>query len=189
MNKAFYQFFLFFAGSFVCLYLAFSPTVNTPYADHDSIRYFHKFFNKASEAVSHPQYGFLKADGRIVTAELEELIYKNINHLSDVSRLRLCVIIVLALGASLLTCLAQAAGMGALSAFCLCTSMFTLPGIQNLVFVPYTSMALAVSFSLLAYVVSLKELKFAAQLAGVFVLLETSFFLYPPSTFFFSQRH
>lgn len=185
MNKTLYQFLLFLAVSFICLYLAFSPTVNIPYVNHDSIRYFHKFYNKENEALTYPQYNFEYNLGRPITAEVEGLLYRKVNHLSDMSMLRLITIFLFALSAALLAIIALLAGMEIIPAFCVSTVIFTLPGVQDFIFVPYFTNALAVFFSVLAYFVSTRKLKYGMRFILVFILIETSFYLYPPSTFLF----
>ncbi len=185
MSKAVYLFLLFLAGSFVCLYLTFSATVNIPYVNHDSIRFFHKFYNKENDSLTYPQYRYEYNLGRPITAELEGFLYRKINHLSDLSCLRLITIFVFALSASILALTALLAGMEIIPAFCLCTAIFTLPGVQDFIFVPYLTNALAVFLSMLAYIVLSTRLKYRLHFILAFVLLETSFLLYPPSTFLF----
>ena len=185
MKIPFYQFILFWAGAFVCLYLAFSPTVNMPYTNHDSIRYFHKFYNHESASQTNPLYKYLKDEGRPVAAEFEELLYKHINHLSDMSRLRLITIAVIALCAALLIMIVRSAGMEILPAFCLSVAMCTLPGVQDIIFVPYLFVALALLFSLLANFILTKKLIFGINFILAIVLLEAVFFMYPPATFIF----
>jgi len=167
------------------LYLAFSATVNMPYPNHDSIRYFHKFYNKDSNSQILPMEECLFAEGRPLTAILEQLFYQRINHLSDMSRLRLMTIVVIALDASLLAMISLSIGMEVIPAFCLSTVIFTLPGVQSFIFVPYLPQAIAIFLSLLAYLMLMHKLKYGIHFIFMFILLEASFCLYPPSSFFF----
>jgi hypothetical protein len=185
MHKTFYQFLIFLSMSFVCLYLAFSATANIPYVNHDSIRYFHKFYNKENLSQSHPMEDYLYAEGRPLTAGIEQLLYHKINSLSDMSMLRVITIAVFTFNASLLTMIAMSAGMEMIPAFCVSTVIFTLPGVQEFIFVPYLPHALAIFLSLLACCVLLKELKYGMQFIAALLFLEAAFFIYPPSTFFF----
>ena len=76
------HFLLVATGSFLILYLTFSSAVTVHYVRHDSIRYFHKFYNKTSDAPTNPQYEWEMALGRPLTAKIESLVYNKINHLS-----------------------------------------------------------------------------------------------------------
>jgi len=179
------RFILFFAGIFVCLYFAFSPAVSVPYVHHDSLRYFHKFFNAEANASIDPQREWISALGRPLASKVETFIYKKINHLSDVSHLRLMTIAIFALSASLLGEIVMSWGFETIPAFCLSLAIFTLPGIQECVFVPFLSIALSVLLSLSAYMIWKSGLMWAIRFMLTFVFLEAAFFTYASSVSFF----
>lgn len=179
------RFLIFFIGAFACLYLAYSSAVTVPYIRHDSIRYFHKFYNRDMDSSTNPQYEWLKALGRPIAAEEEKFLYRNINHLSDLSSLRFITIIVFALGAALLASIVVPMGMQELPAFCISTAIFTLPGVQECVFVPFLFIGLSILLSLLAYAIWSSRMDKRIRFILSFILLEISFFTYVPSAFFF----
>jgi Tfp pilus assembly protein PilF len=176
---------VFLAGSFICLYFAFSATASIPFVSHDSISYFSKFFTTDTSSHISPLYHVSNATGRPLTAILENFFYKQINHLSDLAGLRLITIFVLSLSATILGEIAILLGMEAISAFCISTLIFTLPGAQNLIFVPYLHFALAILLSLVANLLLTKPLKFGLHYFLALIVLETTFWIYQPSTFFF----
>ena len=125
------QFIIFFIGAFVSLYLVYSSTVMAPYVRNDGLRYFDKYYNRNSNFATDPQFKWLCALGRPVAALEEAYIYQKINHLSDLSKLRLLTITVFALNASILSSIVVALGLPAIPVFCLSIVIFTLPGIRN----------------------------------------------------------
>ncbi len=182
----FRHFILFFAAAFACLYLAFSATVIVPYVNHDSVRYFHKVFNKKDPRVNFdPQYRWVHSCGRPLAAELEQFLYKKIEHLSDLSFARLVSVAAFALSAALLACMGVSLGIDLIAAFALSVAIFTLPGVQESVFVPYLFNTLPIFGSIVAYAVWSSRLIFGMRLVLTFILLEAAFFTYPSSAFFF----
>jgi len=179
------RFFLFFAFGFVLLFLAFSSAVYIPYTNHDSIRYFHKFYNHQSDGLIYPQYNYEYNLGRPLAAELDEFLYRHIQHLSDMSTLRFLVITSFALSVALLATVAVAQGISWLQAFGLSVAIFTLPGIEDFIFVPYIANALAILVALLGNLLLLKSLKYHVHWLLAVICLLISFCLYPPSTLFF----
>jgi len=167
------------------LYLVYSSTVMAPYVRNDGLRYFDKYYNRNSNFTTDPQFKWLCALGRPVAALEEAFIYQKINHLSDLSRLRLLTITVFALNASLLSSIVVALGLPVIPAFCMSIVIFTLPGIQECVFVPFLFIALAQLCSLSAYVIWMSRWVFGLRIILSFLLLEIAFFTYVPSTFFF----
>ncbi len=178
------HFILFFLTAFALLFLALSATVIMPYVGHDSVRYFHRAFNYI-DPHGDLQYQFVHASGRPLAAELEQFLYYNVNHLSDLSFLRLLSIVITALSAAVLAGLAVSAGLSPVAALCLSVAIFTLPGVQESIFVPYLFNTLPILSSLLAYAVWQSRLASGLRLLGAFLLLEAAFFTYPSSTFIF----
>lgn len=174
-----------FIFALACLYLAFSSTVTLPYVRHDSVRYFHKFYNNQSDSQTNPQHDWSYAVGRPFLAEFEEFVYQRINHLSDMSRLRFITIAVFAFCASLLAGMAISLGVPIVPAVCLNIAIFTLPGIQECVFVPFISLAVSILLTLAAYTVWNSQLWFIVRIVTVIILLEVVFFSYPTASFFF----
>lgn len=172
-------------GAIVLLYLIFSSTITVPYVRHDSIRYFHKFYNKAMDAPTNPQRAWEFAVGRPLLAELEGHLYKHINHLSDMSRLRMAVIFIFSLSAALLTTIVVSMGIDAVAAFCLIMAMFTLPGCQEIIFVPFFSLGVSILLTVFAYALWRSRLMFFPRVILTIGLLEIVFFMYPPAAPFF----
>ncbi len=178
-------FLIFFAGAAVCLYLVYAVAVALPYVAHDSVRDFEKFFNPSPRASIHILRGWAYGQGRPVGAEIESFIFKNVNQLTDLSRVRGLVVLVLALCAAWLGRFAVSRGFARIPAFCLATAIFTLPGIQESVFVPYLFHAMTVLFAFIAYMFWSSRGVFALRLIGAMVFLEIAFLTYTADAFFF----
>jgi len=177
--------FIFFLGAIACLYLAYSSAVTVLYVRNDGMRYFDKFGNANSDFATDPQYKWLCALGRPVAAVEEAFVYQKINHLSDLAKLKLFTIMVLALNASLLASIIVSLGFRAIPAFCISMAIFTLPGVQECVFVPFLSIASAQLLALLAYAIGLSRWPHWIRTALSFIFLEITFFTYVPMTFLF----
>ncbi len=166
------------------MYLAYAPTVNITYINHDSIRYFHKFYNKALDRQNSPLFEYSLSEGRFILAEIEQYFYETIQHLTDLARLRFMTIAAAAACAALLAVLAGAAGLETVPAFCLGTTVLTLPGFQDFIFVPYLPCVLAGLISLCAGLILSQTSWGGPRYLLALALVEAAFFTYPPSTFF-----
>jgi len=149
--KVFAGFFL--AGS-LFLFLVFSATIAIPSAHHDQTRHFREYgHDPGFKGNSHNdrQYGWLYLIGRPIAAEIEAAIYRNTYDLSDLSRFRIGVILVLGADIGLLGAFLVALGLSRTVAFCLSAAVFTLPGVQNAVFMTNYPNALAPLLGLISY--------------------------------------
>ncbi len=179
------EFLIFFAGAAACLYLVYAVALALPYVAHDSVRDFEKFFNPSPRASIHILRGWAYGQGRPVGAEIESFIFKNVNQLADLSRVRGIAVVVLAFCAAWLGRFAVARGFARLPAFCLATAIFTLPGIQESVFVPYLFHAMTVLFAFMAYAFWSSRQTFAVRFIGAMIFLELAFLTYTADAFFF----
>jgi len=179
------RFIILFFIIFACLGFSFFPALTVPYVSHDNVRYFHKFFNEDPLASIDPQSAWISALGRPLASRLETIIYHRIDHLSDLAWLRAITLAVYALSATLLAVIAVSAGLEVVPAICLSVAIFTLPGVQECVFMPFLANALPVLFSLLAYVIWMGTWVKGVRFLLAFFLLEAGFFLYATSSLFF----
>ncbi|NTV30301.1 MAG: hypothetical protein HGA80_09495 [Candidatus Omnitrophica bacterium] len=178
-------FLLFFSASLACLFLLFSPVVSTPYVTHDSVRFFHKFFNSDSSASIYIQRQWLYDLGRPIAGETESFVFRHVNHLSDLSLARTAAVFLMALSAALLATILASRGMAAVPAFCLSVITFSLPGIQEAVFIPYLYHSVAVLLAMLAYSVWCSRWHAALRLIAAPLLLLAAFCTYSPIAFLF----
>jgi len=180
------NFIILFLGAFACLYLTFSPTVIVPYTHSDSMRYFNKFYDTTLHQWQvDNQFKWLNAIARPIAAQEEEIVYKNVNNLSDLSKLRFATIVVFALCAAMLGIAVVSLGVQAIPAFCISTAIFTLPGVQECIFVPYIFIAIALFFSLSAQAVWNSKFNPVIRFISAFIMLNISLFTYLPTAFFF----
>ena len=184
-DEALKGFLIFFAGAAVCLYLVYAVALALPYVAHDSVRDFEKFFNPSPRASIHILRGWAYGQGRPVGAEIESFIFKNVNQLADLSRFRGVAVLILALCAAWLGRFAVSRGFARIPAFCLATAIFTLPGIQESVFVPYVFHAMTVLFAFIAYAFWSSRGAFALRAIGAMVFLELALLTYTADAFFF----
>jgi len=184
--KNHFHFLLLYLGIFSCLFFAFSYTAIVPYVQHDNVRYFHKFFNEDENVSIDPFRATLYAEGRPLSAEIEEFIYKKINHLSDLAFLRLLGIVVIALSASLLVQMVLSFSIKEIiPVVSLSIAVFTLPGIQDFIFLPFMFNVIAVLLSVLAYVTWKGEINYWIRFMFTLILLEEAFFMYPSTALVF----
>ena len=143
-------FFTYFALGIVYLFLVFSPAIFIHFAHHD--QYFNFAYPK--KFCGHPQYHGEFKVGRPFTALVNAVVFKSVNHVSDLSFVRVAVVIFISLVLSLLAM--QFYGLFSNSttsktiAFLVSALIFILPGIQYDVHNGQIPFVASIFFALLA---------------------------------------
>lgn len=170
--------------------LCFLPALCLPFAHHDTVRFFGKFYTPASSnpVERDPQYSIVYLLGRPLTAEIHQIIYTHVSSLRDLGLVRWLTVSVIAICAGLLANIYYSFGLSVLESLSLSVAVFILPGIQDAVIMLAVQNALAVLAVLWAYLISCRSYKsgFERFFQGltVFCLILFSMFLYPQCSFF-----
>jgi len=170
--------------------LCFLPALCLPFAHHDNVRFFDKFYTSSSDNPEKrdPQYHMAYLLGRPLTAEIHQIIYTRISHLRDLQIVRWMTVFVFAICAGLLANIFYSFGLATLESLGLSVSIFILPGVQDAIIMLAIQNALAVGAVLWAYLISQKPpkpgLNGLLKCLAVCCLLLISMLLYPQWSFF-----
>lgn len=129
----------FFILIFLVLFLSFASAVWIKIAPHDNVRYFAGINSDSVDRIKSSckndgQNHSIYAIGRPVAALLECFVFKHVWSFNDLGMMRTGVIVLLALAATLLGLILNKYGFDQLSAVLTAIAIFTLPGVQNTVF-------------------------------------------------------
>jgi len=180
----------FFLISFILLALCFLPALTLPFAHHDNVRFFSKFYCPASDNPQKrdPQYFLAYLIGRPLTAEIHQIIFTHVSSIRDLTLVRWLTVTVFAICAGLLANIFDSFGLSFLESLGLSVAIFILPGVQDGMLMLGIQNALAVWATLWAYLVSCKSYK--SRLEDLFngsvffCLMLASMLLYPQWSFF-----
>ncbi len=188
-------FFLYFLLAFIYLFVVFSPATFIPFAHHDQYRY---FANPGNRFRNDPLRGFITGLGRPLTASIQNVVFKNVDNISDLSLVRGIVIFFTAIVLSLLAIWLYSLFPNKAIAFLVSATIFTLPGIQYFVFNGDIPNIVCIFFALLSslFIQKVKlrdpyhrDFKESLWLLFFFLLSLGSFmvsaFIYTPLTMFF----
>lgn len=170
--------------------LCFSPALSLPFAHHDNVRFFDKFYDPhpAGPERRDPQYAMAYLLGRPLTAEIHQIIYTHVSQIADLKIIRWLTVIIFALSAGILANIFCTFGLSDLESLCLSVALFILPGVQDAIIMLAIQNALAVWLVLWAYLAScrgyVKDKLFVEALI-IFSLILASMLLYPQWSFFF----
>lgn len=139
---------------FAVLMAVYMPAWTIPYAHHDQFRYFTDPGTNSAFKQScgnDPEYFFLYAIGRPLSAKSECIIFEHSNRLSDLLPFRVGVILLLALAAVCYARVLRNCGLGPVESAALSLGIYTLPGAQNAVFMTTFANPAAVLTATLAH--------------------------------------
>jgi hypothetical protein len=178
----------FFPISFILLALCFSPALCLPFAHHDNVRFFGKFYSPPShdDQKRDPQYAMAYLLGRPLTAEIHQFLYTRIFKIEDLRVVRWIIVAVFAVCSGLLANILYSFGINPLESLCISVAIFILPGIQDAIIMIALQNALAVWLVLWAYLISARQgrnQEFFDDLV-IFCLILASMLLYPQWSFF-----
>lgn len=136
------------------LILIYSPLLFTPYAFHDNTRYFREYRSDPSikKSCRHDtQFVPLQKMGRPLTALLECSITTNVDSLEQLQKVRWLNIFFAATALMLLAYWFIKLEFSAISSFAIALSLFTLPALQNNLFMTSMQTQLALALATMAY--------------------------------------
>jgi len=185
----------YFIVSYLALLVSFSPVVWLEAVYHDNTRYFSYDGKSAKKSCcKDPQYGWLYLIGRPISAEIECQIFKYTEQFSDLQKLRILVIGVMALSSAMFSMMLKKSGLDWLASFLLSVAIFTLPGMQNAAFMTNLTNCISVLCAFLAILVQdplcsdpLNQWKIKGIFKNVvsIILLIVSGLAYPTMSFVF----
>lgn len=184
-------FFFYYFIAFVLLFLSMSSALWLESAHHDNTRYFKGEISEIykSNCLNDSQYSWLKLIGRPVTAEIECKVFKNTKTFSDLKKIRLIVVGILALGSTFLGLILYRNGINLFVSLPISVSIFTLPGMQNAVLMTNIPNVITPAFALFSFYILSQVKNFNIRsllMTSVAVaLLVISGLTYPAMSFIF----
>jgi hypothetical protein len=147
----------------ISFYFIYSPALNIPFAYHDHFRFFREDFHRPTdlrgERANDSSYKGLRQIGRPIAAEIEYRMFKNVGIIKDLTFFRYITVFMIVISATLIAVWLYYLGLPKYTAFIVSGSLFTLPGIQNVVCTAGNPLALAIFLAVVSSL-SLYRLRF-----------------------------